>query len=175
MFSLNCVTNFWTHPNRQKAPYASNSIPIMAHPMRTTSIPPKKNAVPFNLWDWKKNLNVLSNPIMKKIPARKRIYRKGGVRTMKEGEKEGGRRERGKEWGRVKWWCCACVLAWGRGYIKPIYNNLWRDELSILTFPIAKSPLSKNRMIPSVRKASPKVTRPKPISEHFTKITFVKG
>ena len=132
-----------TYPNRQKAPYASSIIPMIAQPINTMSIPPKKQAVPLILWDWKKNLKVLSNPIMKKMPATKRIWREG----REEGRERGG--------GGGENWCI----------------NLWTTHLSawitvqVLTFPIANSPLSNIRITPSVRKASPKVTRPNPISE----------
>lgn len=47
----------------------------MGQPSRTTSIPPKNIRVPFHLWGWKKNLNVLSKPIRKPRPARNKIYK----------------------------------------------------------------------------------------------------
>ena len=37
--------------------------------------------------------------------------------------------------------------------------------MKILTLPIAKSPLSKNKIIPKKRKVMPKPARPTPISE----------
>ena len=43
--------------------------------------------------------------------------------------------------------------------------------VQFLTFPIANSPLSNIRITPSVRKASPKVTRPSPISENIVQIS----
>ena len=44
-------------------------------------------------------------------------------------------------------------------------KNTVTGSQSLLTFPIANSPLSKIKMTPSVRKQSPNTTRPKPISE----------
>ena len=94
------IFNIIIYPNRQKAPYASSIIPMIAQPINTTSIPPKKQAVPLILWDWKKNLKVLSNPIMKKMPATKRIWRDGGREereTQREREREGEGGEGGRE------------------------------------------------------------------------------
>ena len=68
---------------------------------------------------------------------------------------------------------CVCVFGVGESACQ-VKISCECDEHFILTFPIAKSPLSNNRMTPSVRKASPKVTRPKPISEYLTKFTSVK-
>jgi hypothetical protein len=48
-------------------------MPMSGHPMRTTMIPPKKAVVPFALCHWKKKRNVLSRPMTKARPDRKRI------------------------------------------------------------------------------------------------------
>jgi len=56
-----------------KKPYISKIIPIMGHPKRTITIPPKKARVPLTLCLWKKNLNVLSNPITLAKPQINRI------------------------------------------------------------------------------------------------------
>lgn len=48
-------------------------MPIKGQPKSTTNIPPKKHKVPLILCLWKKNLNVLSNPMTHASPAIKRI------------------------------------------------------------------------------------------------------
>ena len=53
-------------------------------------------------------------------------------------------------------------MGWGSKYKN--YVNCTLLLKFLLTFPIAKRPLSKIRITPSVRNASPKVTRPRPIS-----------
>lgn len=47
-----------------------------------------------------------------------------------------------------------------------LLDILWNNRL--LTFPIARSALSKNRIIPKKRKNTPKPVNPIPISEGHT-------
>lgn len=55
-------------------PYVSMSIPTNGNPNKTTAIPPKKAIDAFTLCFWKKNLNVLSNPITQASPQMKRMF-----------------------------------------------------------------------------------------------------
>lgn len=71
------------YPKSRNAPYDSTIMPIMGHLMSTIKIPPKKNAVPFNLCGWKKNLYVFSIPMMNTIPATKRICGKVSFAVVK--------------------------------------------------------------------------------------------
>ena len=57
-------------------------MPVIGQPNRTTTIPPKKHAVPLSLCAWKKNLKVLSNPITKANPDMKRIYLEKKLQTV---------------------------------------------------------------------------------------------
>ena len=48
-------------------------MPIMGHPKRTMTIPPKKAPLPLALCHWKKNLKVLSKPMTHARPDRNKI------------------------------------------------------------------------------------------------------
>lgn len=60
--------------NKRKNPYISTHMPMTGHPNNTIRIPPTKKLVAFNLWFWKKNLNVLSSPITNASPHMKSIF-----------------------------------------------------------------------------------------------------
>jgi hypothetical protein len=51
-------------------------MPINGHPNKITRIPPKKNNDAFTLCFWKKNLNVLSIPIINVRPVTNNNYKK---------------------------------------------------------------------------------------------------
>jgi len=60
--------------NNTTNPYASTHMPSIGHPNKTIIIPPKNAAEPLALCHWKKNRNVLSNPITNAKPLKNNIF-----------------------------------------------------------------------------------------------------
>lgn len=107
--------------------------------MRTMRTPPRKKLVPFSFGRWKKKVKVLLKPMMKTKPERKRIW-----------EDEGSGSEE------------SCP----DGPFAPSWASAWAagsPSSPVLTFPKARSTVSKYKSVPKKMKKRPKPTSPTPI------------
>ena len=73
-YAITILRKMQSYLNKTTKPYISTIMPTSGHPMRTTTMPPKKAADPLALCHWKKKRNVRSKPITNARPARNKIW-----------------------------------------------------------------------------------------------------